>query len=155
MQKRTIRRFSIKKVVSKISRPAVTLVGGVGASHYRLGEFGSRAPRQQFNLVATPIQKSCLRSLTLTQPFSHRIWTNQKIILGEKWGGGTSPPSPPVAPPLLAGGLTCHPLSPVPCPLPGVPTCYQRVTIRVTIRSIGFRPEFDVLPRVTIIFEKI
>ena len=33
-------------------------------------------------------------------------------------------------------------------------TCYQRVTIRVTIRSIGFRPEFDVLPRVTIIFEK-
>ena len=46
------------------------------------------------------------------------------------------------------------PLSPVPCPLPGVPTCYQRVTIRVTIRSIGFRPEFDVLPRVTIIFEK-
>ena len=32
-------------------------------------------------------------------------------------------------------------------------TSYQRVTIGVAIRSIGFRPEFDVLPRVTIIFE--
>ena len=45
MQKRTIRRFSIKKVVSKISRPAVTLVGGGGASHYRLGKFGRHALR--------------------------------------------------------------------------------------------------------------
>ena len=131
MQKRTIRRFSVKKVVSKISRPVVTLVGRGGASHYRLGEFGSHALRKQCDLVARPIQKSCLRSLTLTQPVSHRIWTNQKIILGEKWGWGTSPPSPPVAPPLLAGGLKCHPLSPVSSPLSFawstyvLPTCYH------------------------------
>ena len=131
MQKRTIRRCSIKKVVSKISRPAVTLVGKGGASHYRLREFWCHALRQQCDLVPTPTRKFCLRSLTLTQPFSHRIWTNQKIILGEKWGGGTSPPSPPVAPSLLAGGLACHPLSPVSCPLSFawstyvLPTCYH------------------------------
>ena len=34
-------------------------------------------------------------------------------------------------------------------------TRYLRVTIRVTITATGFRPEFDVLPRATIISLKI
>ena len=42
------------------------------------------------------ISKSCVRSFTPN--ISHRIWTNRKLDLGEKWG---QVPRSPIAPPLF------------------------------------------------------